>query len=323
MSLNNYIYKKTFNCGKMLWIARKIIIDSANPNSEMQEMEKYMKKFEQDRDFTRRLIRPNTWYIHGRPDSAVTYLVIGSERALVVEPGQNRNSIREYIETITDLPLVVCNTHGHFDHTASNGQFKDCDIFMSEIAAGRCKTPFPRVNPADYDFDYEPLPVKEGFVIDLGDRQVEAIAIPCHSPGSFAWLDNKYNLLFTGDEIESGQVLFQGDRRGDACVEKYYENLKKLKARESEIDLICPAHNGSPIDITFIDAFMENCEMIMNGSATPKKDFSSPTYLGPEDPREPETKAQLLSDPNIYRNEWKGTSIVYSINRILYEDIKK
>ena len=282
-----------------------------------------MDLFHEDRGFTRRLIRPGTWYIHGRPDSSVTYLVIGDTKALVIDPGQNRNNIRNYIETITDKPLVVCNTHGHFDHTGSNGQFKNCPIIMSEYAVGDCKRMFPRVNPSDYDIDYNPVGVKNGHVIDLGGRKIEAIWIPCHSAGSFGWLDHRESILFSGDELESGQVLIGGKRNPDACVERYRDNLLRLKKRSDKIDLICPSHNGAPMDSSVIDLFIENCEMILAGTASPKKDFSSPTYLGAEDPREPETKAELLADPNTYRHEWKGTSLVFNIKKIFYSDLKQ
>jgi hydroxyacylglutathione hydrolase len=279
-----------------------------------------MKRCAEERDFTRRLIKKDTWYIHGAPDSAVTYLLIGEEKALVIDPGQNRNNIREYIEGITKLPLIVANTHGHFDHTASNGDFADCPIYISEHDAAVCKKYFPRVNPADYCFDYTPTPIKEGFVIDLGGRQIEAIAAGCHSAGSLLYLDSTYRLLFTGDEIECGQVLIQGYNREDGCVEKYRNNLLKINRRRAEFDMVCPAHNGAPADAELVDILIENCDRILSGIEG-KPDISSPTYLGPEDPREPETKKKLIEDPMTRRSEWKGSSIIYSVDRIRYSDI--
>ena len=55
-------------------------------------------------------------------------------------------------------------------------------------------------------------------------------------------------LLFTGDEMESGQVLlFVRDRNLplEQVVSAHKRNMEKLAARRSEYDFICPAHNGT------------------------------------------------------------------------------
>ena len=271
---------------------------------------------EAEREFTRRRIKPDTWYIHGRQDSAVTYLLIGSERALVIDPGENRNDIRGYIRTITDKPLIVAATHEHFDHTGSCGQFKGCPIYMSEYAASHCRQPSAFNHSLEgFSLDYEVESLPEGAVIDLGDREVETIAIGCHSPGSFAYLDHKYRLLFTGDEVESGQVLIHDYfNKGNASVERYLKNLKKLKAREAEFDMLCPAHNGAPMD-NCLDSFIENCERILAGIPG-KTDISSPTYLRKTESRNPEMVKKMLNDQNLRRSEWEGTSIVYDMRKI-------
>ena len=276
-----------------------------------------MNKFSMDRGFACRLIKPDTWFVQGILESPATHVLLGKKAALVIDPGQNRNNIRTYIESITNLPLQVANTHGHFDHTGSNGQFSGCPIYMSEYATQECKRIFPHLNPDDYSVDYEPLAIDEGHIFDLGDRKVEAVAIGCHSPGSFAYLDHKHKLLFTGDELESGQVLINDVRNiGYASVERYLANMKKLKERISEFDTICPAHNGSPMDASIIDAFIENCQRILSG-IDGKRDISSSTYLHgrPDDPRGAQS-VQLRTNPLYRRSEWKGTSIVYNINRV-------
>jgi glyoxylase-like metal-dependent hydrolase (beta-lactamase superfamily II) len=103
---------------------------------------------------------------------------------------------------------------------------------------------------------------------------------------------------------------------GYASVERYLKNLKKLKARTGDFDTICPAHNGSPMDAGIIDFFIENCERIMRGIEG-KRDISSPTYLHgrPDDPRAADAP-RLRMNPDYRRSEWKGTSIVYNVNRV-------
>ncbi|MCD7817504.1 MAG: hypothetical protein LUH07_00395, partial [Lachnospiraceae bacterium] len=154
-------------------------------------------------------------------------------------------------------------------------------------------------------------------------RQIEVLEFGgSHSRSSIAYLDKKYGILFSGDEMESGQVLMQGNfRGGENCVERYKENLLHLLTYRDQFDTICPPHNGSPMDASIIDAFIENCDRIMSGIEG-EKDIGSISYLlGPNEPRSPESVKELRYDPTARRSEWKGTSIVYSTDRIFKNTI--
>jgi hydroxyacylglutathione hydrolase len=271
-----------------------------------------MERYSQDRDFTRKLIRHDTWVIQGVPNSCETHLLLGREKALVIDPGENRRNIRKYIETFTDLPLIVAISHGSWDHTGSNGQFSDCPIYMSPFSTTECKQIHPGLDPDDFSTDYEALAVEEGHIFDLGGRHIETVGIGCHNPGSYAYLDHEYHLLFTGDEIESGQVLIhQPWDPTFSTVERCLANMKKLKVRADEFDTLCPGHNGSPIDAEYIDFMIENCERILSGIEG-KIDITSPTYQG-----RPVELEEIHAHPGLYRrSEWKGSSIVYCVNKI-------
>ena len=133
------------------------------------------------------------------------FLITGTKNAMLIDTGMNRNNLREFVESITDLPIIVVNTHGHFDHTGGNGWFDK--VYMSEYASGEAKKAFPHIeHPEDFPFDYEIVVIEEGHIFDIGGRRIEAIASPAHSPGSFCYLDKDRRLLFTGDEFESGQM---------------------------------------------------------------------------------------------------------------------
>lgn len=275
-------------------------------------------RYTQDPEFVKRQIDKDVWYIKGSM-GCDTYVVIGSEKAAVIDTGENRRDLRRYIESITDLPLVVCNTHGHFDHTGANGQFKDCPIFMSQYACGNCKSPHNYLNPEDYDVDYTPLSIKEGDSIDLGNRKLEVYELPCHSPGSLAFLDRKSKMIFTGDEVETGQVLIHGSQREMCSVERYRDNMLKLKSLYDGFDYACPAHNGTPVYKELVDDYLTTAEKILGGEEG-KKAIGGPTWLSPQDPRTPEDKARVLADPQNLRMEYRGASLVYSIHHIHYCD---
>lgn len=267
--------------------------------------------FSEDRDFSRRLIMKDTWVIDGASRSCITYVLIGKNAALVIDPGENRRNIRDFIRNeITDPPLFVAITHGSWDHCGSAGQFAGCPIYLSQYSTLELKVCRGK-SVYDWNFDYSPTVIPEGFIIDLGDRDVEAIAVGCHSQGSFAYLDIENRLLFTGDEIEAGQVLInQPWDSVYATVERFRDNMLKLKKRIHAFDFLCPGHNGTPISPEYIDFLHENCERILGGTEG-KKNLDSPSYHPGENKDDPRGNSS-----NFRRSEWKGSSIVYDINKI-------
>ena len=92
--------------------------------------------FEKDRPYRAWEILPDTWCIDGL--IANCFLLIGRERAMLVDAGMNRNDLHAFVRTITDLPVFVANTHGHFDHTGGNGYFDE--VYMSAYAATEART---------------------------------------------------------------------------------------------------------------------------------------------------------------------------------------
>ena len=53
----------------------------------------------------------------------IMYLIIGTERALLIDTGIGIGNIRSVVETMTHLPYDVVNTHHHYDHVGGNGRF--------------------------------------------------------------------------------------------------------------------------------------------------------------------------------------------------------
>jgi|GEM_PF-4252836 len=63
-------------------------------------------------------------------DNAACYIVIGQEKALVVDTMHGYENIPEIAREFTDLPLVLVNTHGHGDHIGGNHWFSEA--YMNE-----------------------------------------------------------------------------------------------------------------------------------------------------------------------------------------------
>lgn len=67
-------------------------------------------------------------YMIDEPQHVYTWLVEGSERAVLLDTGLGIEPIRPVAERMTDRPISVVNTHYHFDHVGGNHEFEDISI---------------------------------------------------------------------------------------------------------------------------------------------------------------------------------------------------
>lgn len=214
----------------------------------------------------------NTWCITNRWANFM-YLLIGEEKALLIDTGTGEGNIRKFVETITDKPVMVVNTHGHFDHTGGN--FWWPEAWMKKESVKCAREAFASRGQewfADKDYpEYEIHTLEDGEVIDLGNREVEVIAIGAHNEGSIAFLDRKMRAIFVGDELESGQVLLFVRNKNIPIADVaalHKANMEKIKALRSEYDLIWPAHNGAPlVPDPYLEDFIALDEELIAGTA--------------------------------------------------------
>lgn len=215
---------------------------------------------------------PGVWTLTNRWQNFM-HLLVGEEKALLIDTGYGEGDFRQIVESITDKPVMVVNTHGHFDHTGGNGWWEEA--WMSEGAVPGARVPFCEEQQRWYDAkphkDYRIHILKDGDIIDLGGKIVEVLSIPAHQEGSIALLDKTDRLLFTGDELEAGQVLlFVRDRNLplEQVVSAHKQNMEKLAARRAEYDFICPAHNGTLLQPDlYLNDFIALDQEILDGTA--------------------------------------------------------
>lgn len=87
-----------------------------------------------------REVQPNLWLI-AEPGHVYTWLVVGSERACLFDTGTGIAPIRPVVESITSLPIVVVNSHYHFDHVGGNNEFERVTIHPRGESTVRRPTP--------------------------------------------------------------------------------------------------------------------------------------------------------------------------------------
>lgn len=183
---------------------------------------------------------------------ANVYVVEGKDSALIIDTGYGQGDLKAFIETLTKLPLIVVNTHGHGDHTGNNKQFAKIYVHPDDFYMFRSNSKnAPKL-----------IPVREGYVFNLGDRKIEVIDVPGHTPGSIVLLDAASKVLFSGDNTNNLVWLFLGDCKP---LEVYLQSLEKVQKRINDFNIVMPGHN-EPLVKTFVADQIGCVKAILNGT---------------------------------------------------------
>lgn len=90
--------------------------------------------------FAVREVEPDV-YLVCEPPHVNSYLVVGSERAMLLDTGMGISDIKAVVDGITDLPILVVNSHHHFDHIGGNHLFNERAIHAAGVDLVQQETP--------------------------------------------------------------------------------------------------------------------------------------------------------------------------------------
>ena len=71
------------------------------------------------------------------PLGVLCTLIIGKEKAMLIDTCYGIGDLPSLIKNYTNLPLVVIASHGHMDHTGGNYQFEE--VYINELDLELCK----------------------------------------------------------------------------------------------------------------------------------------------------------------------------------------
>jgi len=223
----------------------------------------------------------HTWQI-GDPFDTYFYLIEGKERAILFDAGNGLPGAVEVVKGLTDRPVEVLLSHGHYDHTGAAFEFEGAWIHredeqllysgFSVITRANILRSYQKrfhVDVGQEAFRYyceaqEPKHIRnirEGERIGLGGRSLRIIETPAHTRGSICALDEENGFLFSGDTVCDDEILVYMEH--STCVRDVRESGKKLAEMEGGIRTICPGHHRFPLPVTIIDDYVQAAEDIL------------------------------------------------------------
>ena len=200
-------------------------------------------------------------YEDGQYDEAIMYLVIGEDKAVIIDGGTGIGRLDLLVEELTDKPCSMVLTHTHNDHIGGCKHIPDISLYDSpqgreSSSKGLGKEKMYEIIqpgfvwkqlPQEFNPDNYTAPpfnvnrwLKDGDIIDLGGRILEIIYTPGHSDDHICLLDRDARYLYTGDIYYTGGVtsyLPGGDH------DEFVKSCKRLVDLSPHYDWLMSAHN--------------------------------------------------------------------------------
>lgn len=198
---------------------------------------------------------------YGHWEKVHSFLLLGSEKAALIDTGLGIDNIKRVTDQLTDLPIIVITTHVHADHIGSHGEFEEIYVHELEkdwLINGIKGLPMEQLRkdigreitlptPASFDPDtYLPFQGKptgvlnEGDTIDPGKRPLTILHTPGHSPGHVCIFDKNSGYLFTGDLLYIGTPVYAFYPTTDP--EDLVDSLERI-ANLTGVNTIFGSHN--------------------------------------------------------------------------------
>ncbi len=200
--------------------------------------------------FTVHRIEARTFLLHERRywQRNSSYLVVGDERALLVDTGSGLSDLPTVVAALTDRPVTVLPTHLHWDHIGGIERFEhhallDVPATRRLVRDGTLQTSYrTSFSRRGHRFAVDRW-VAPGDEIDLGGRRLEVLATPGHSADGLTLIDRTARLACVGDLIYEGLMLAN---LPGASLASYHASVAALARRERELDRLLPGH-GQPL----------------------------------------------------------------------------
>lgn len=203
-------------------------------------------------------------------EQANMFLVEGTERDMILDTGMGVVPLKPYIDGLRTDPekeIICVSSHTHIDHIGAVHEFDTrlvhpaeaeematpsglTSLFKRDIPEALLQTfleagyppigetliqalPFSGYDPETYRLRGA---VATGFLtcgdtVDLGNHLYDVLHLPGHSPGGIGLFERETGVLFGGDAIYDGPLIYEGPGMSVSDYQKTFELLKSLPVR--------------------------------------------------------------------------------------------
>lgn len=211
------------------------------------------------------------------------FLLIGAEKALLIDSGYGLLDLPTLIREITDKPVTLVNTHGHLDHANGSWQFEraylrseDLEVYRDHADPELLKKSFrgkadpKRLNAMIASNPAQMMILDDIRGFDLGERSITVIHMPGHTRGSVCLLDEVNHAAFTGDNLCRSIWLSLPE---STSVGEYKSVLEALLSVLQNKNIIWNYASHKPRKECIQDVirkFLTCCDVILMGSKKPR-----------------------------------------------------
>jgi glyoxylase-like metal-dependent hydrolase (beta-lactamase superfamily II) len=230
---------------------------------------------------------------NGHIQEVSSFLIVGSQKALLFDTGMGISDISAVVQQLTDLEIIVVNSHTHFDHIGDDWRFPAIYVYADDYAVNVLTEGhshwdvrydsdpelFTKAYPPGFDPEkYSIRPVEkesihllhDGDIVDLGNRQMEVLHTPGHSHDNIMLLDRENRILLTGDTFCEFIFAFFDSTMpnyGVSNMKDYAQTMRDVTKYVPDLDYLYPSHGNPLADPHILIEVAKAFEKVMRGNA--------------------------------------------------------
>ena len=211
------------------------------------------------------------------PGDVYAFLVEGKTSAALIDTGYGVGSLKQYVESLTNLPYIVLLTHGHLDHAGGAGEFEQAYLNQKDLDLAKQHTTLDKripylCNGNDANFkeeDFVPpldadkyLPLQDGQQFALGGVTVTMLEMAGHTKGAMCALINEARAILLGDACNSFGFLQLPE---SSSVKEYHDSLVAFRKNLDLFDEVWYSHPHNFGGKEIVEDTITLCEELISG----------------------------------------------------------
>ena len=212
------------------------------------------------------------------------YAIEGPEKVALIDTGFGVGDLKALVQKLIsdpEKPIIVLNTHNHYDHCYGNAQFDECYCSIPELHLMRKKnnahiwdylfneegkgiwTEFDKADVIPFK-PWEPIGVENGHLFDLGKGYlIECVYITGHTAGQCGYYDHVNRDIFIGDANSCGKPFEEDEPFAENySVQAKRDQLRLFKPRFAEVNGVFPGHGMIDQPNKALQYLLDACEWV-------------------------------------------------------------